>query len=66
MRNISADLKSRKSTGTSCQIKIQTIQFLINYNLLCFQISGRLIIFFTKHNYLVSTSFIKEIKDISD
>ena len=33
------DLKSRKSTGTSCQIEIcfsiQIIKFLMKYNLLC-------------------------------
>ena len=42
------DLKTRKSTGTSCQIEIhfssQTSKFLIKYNLLRFQISGGLII----------------------
>ena len=40
------DLKTRKGTGTSCQIEIhfscQISKFLINYNLLRFQISGRL------------------------
>ena len=60
------DLKTRKRTGTSCQIEIhfssQTWKFLINYNLLRFQISGGLIIFFTEHDYKVSTSFIKENK----
>ena len=49
------DLKTRKSTGTSCPIAIHfsshTSKFLIKYNLLRFQISDRLIIFFTKHNY---------------
>ena len=34
------DLKTRKSTGTSCQIEIhfsiQIITFLMKYNLLCF------------------------------
>ena len=52
--------------GTSCQIEIhfssQTSKFLIKYNLLRFQISGGLIIFFTEHDYKVSTSFIKENK----
>ena len=60
------DLKTRKSTGTSCQIEIhlveQTSKFLIKYNLLRFQISGALIIFFTEHVYKVSTSFIKKNK----
>ena len=64
------DLKTRKSTGTSCQIEIhfssQTSKFLIEYNLLRFQISCRLIIFLTEHDYKVSTSFMKEIKDIRD
>ena len=58
------DLKTRKSTGNSCQIEIhfssQTSKFLMKYNLPRFQISGELIIFFTKHDYKVSTSFIKE------
>ena len=58
------DLKTRKSTGSSCQIEIhfssQTSKFLIKYNLLWFQISGGLIIFFTEHDYKVSTSFTKE------
>ena len=42
-------------TGTSFQIEtrfsIQTTKILMKYNLLCFQISGRLTIFFTKHDY---------------
>ena len=45
------DLKTQKSTGISCQMKIkistQTTKFLMIYNILCFQISYRLIIFFT-------------------
>ena len=32
----------------------------MKYNLLCFQTSGRLIVFFNKHDYKVSTSFMKE------
>ena len=32
----------------------------MKYNLLCFQISGRLIILFNKHDYQVSTSLMKE------
>ena len=60
------DLKTRKSTGTSCQIEIhfssRTSKFLIKYNLLRFPISGELIIFFTEHDYKVSTSFIKKNK----
>ena len=60
------DLKTRKSTGTSCQIEIhfssQTSKFLIKHNLLRFQISVGLIIFFTEHDYKVSTSFIMENK----
>ena len=65
------DLKKLKSTGTSCQIGIhfssQTSKFPIKYNLLWIHISGGLIIFFTKHDYKVSTSFIKKkIQDISD
>ena len=63
---ILGDLKARKSTGTSCQIEIhfssQNSKFLIKYILLRFQISGGLIIFFTEHDYKVSTSFIKENK----
>ena len=32
----------------------------MKYNLLCFQISGRLIILFNKHDYQVSTSLMRE------
>ena len=60
------DLKTRKSTGTSCQIEIhfssQNSKYLIKHNLLRFQNSGGLIIFFPEHDYNVSTSFIKENK----
>ena len=49
------DLKTRKSTSYSCQIEIhfsiQIIKFLMKYYLLCFRISGRLIIFFIKDSY---------------
>ena len=49
------DLKTRKSTGTSCQIEIhfwiETTKFLVTYNLLCFKIYGVLAIFFAKHDY---------------
>ena len=59
-------METQKNTGTSCQIEIhfssQTTKFLIKYNLLRFQISGGPIIFFTEHDYKVSTSFIKENK----
>ena len=52
------DLKTRKNTGTSCQIEIhfssQTNKFLIKYYLLRFQISGGLIIFIAEHDYKVS------------
>ena len=34
----------------------------MKYNLLCFQISGRRIIFFNKHDYQVLTSLMKENK----
>ena len=34
----------------------------MKYNLLCFQISGRLIILFNKHDYQVLTSLMKENK----
>ena len=34
----------------------------MKYNLLRFQTSGRLIIFFNKHDYQVSTSLMKENK----
>ena len=60
------DLNTRKSTGTSCQIEIhfqaKLANFIIKYNLLRFQISGGLIIFFTEHDCKVSTSFIMENK----
>ena len=63
---ILGDLKTRKSTGTSCQIEIHfsshTSKFLMKYDLRRFQISGGLILFFTEHDYKVSTSFIKENK----
>ena len=59
------DLKTRRRTGTSCQIEIQfsikTTEFLFKYTrLLCSQIYDRFIILFTKHNDKVSASFIKE------
>ena len=64
-RFLLSDLKTRKSSGTICQIEIhfasQTSKFLIKYNLLRFQISGGPIIFFTEH-YKVLTSFVKENK----
>ena len=63
---IESDVKTRKSTDTSCQIEIhfwsQTSKFFIQYDLLRFQIFGGLIIFFTEHDCKVSTSFIKESK----
>ena len=34
----------------------------MKYNLLCFQTSGRLIIFFNEYDYQVSTSLMKENK----
>ena len=34
----------------------------MKYNSLCFQTSGRLIVFFNKHDYQVSTSFMNENK----
>ena len=34
----------------------------MKYNLLCFQISGRLINFFNKHDYQVLTTLMKENK----
>ena len=57
------DLKTRKSTGTSCQIEIHFLSNLSNFSL---NTNFTNIIFFTKHDYKVSTSFIKEIKDSSD
>ncbi len=58
------DLKTRKRTGTSCQIEIhfsfKTTKFLFKYTLLCSQIYDRFIILFIKHNRKVSASFIKE------
>ena len=63
---LTGDLKTRESTGTSCHIEIifsiQTTKLLAKYNLLSFQISCRLRIYFTKHNCKVSTSFMKENK----
>ena len=60
--SVLADLKTRKSTGTSFQIEIhfsmQGSKFLMKCNLVCFQISGRLTAFFSKHDYQVSTRFI--------
>ena len=46
--HLPVDLKTRKTTGTSCQIETLfrsklSIKFLIKYNLLCFLISGRLL-----------------------
>ena len=58
------DLKTRKRTGTSCQIEIhfsiKTTKFLFKYTLHCSQIYDRFIILFIKHNHKVSASFIKE------
>ena len=34
----------------------------MKYNLLCFQTSGRLIIFFNKHDYQISTSLMNQNK----
>ena len=34
----------------------------MKYNLLCFQTSGRLIIYFNKHDYQVLTSLMKQNK----
>ena len=60
------DLTVSKRPGTSYQIKIhfsiKTTNFLMNYNLLSFQIFDRLIISFTKYYYQVSTSFMQEKK----
>ncbi len=57
------DLKTRKRTGTSCQIEIhfsiKTTKFLFKYTLLCSQIYDRFIILFIKHYHKVSTSFKK-------
>ena len=61
---LSCDLKTRKRTGTSCQIEIhfsiKTTNFLFKYTLLCSQIYDGFIILFIKHNHKVSASFIKE------
>ena len=58
------DLKTRKRTGTSCQIEIhfsiKTTKFLFKYTLFCSQIYYRFIILFIKHNHTVSASYIKE------
>ncbi len=57
-------MKTRKRTGTSCQIEIhfsiKTTKFLFKYTLLCSQIYDRFIFLFIKHNHKVSESFIKE------
>ena len=64
LRNTPRDLKTRKRTGTTCQIEIhfsiKTAKFLFKYTLLCSQIYDRFIILFIKHNHKVSASFIKE------
>ena len=58
------DLKTRKRTGTSCQIEIhfsiKNTKYLFKYTLLCSQIYDRFIILFIKYNHKVSASFIKE------
>ena len=63
------DLKPRKSTSTSCQIEfhfsIQIIKFLMKYNLLCLQISGRLINFFIKESFYKFQQVSQRKKDIS-
>ena len=57
------DLDTRKSTGTSCQIEIhfmiKTTEYLQKYTLFRFHIFVRAIVLITKHNYKISTSFIK-------
>jgi hypothetical protein len=57
------DLDTRKSTGTSCQIEIhfmiKTTEYLLKYTLFRFHIFVRAIVLITKHNYKISTSFIK-------
>ena len=58
-------LKTREGTGTSeieIHFSIQTTKFLLKYNLFCFQISNRLILFFSGHNYEVLTSYINKNK----
>ena len=65
LASIPVDLKHGKALAqVYCQIEIhfsiQTTKFLMKYNLRCFQIVGGLIIFFTKYDHSVSTSFIKE------
>jgi hypothetical protein len=60
------DLKIWKSTGSSFKIEIhfsiETTKFLVKYNLLCFQISGRPKVFFTENHCQVSISLVKENK----
>ena len=56
-----ANLKTRKSTGTSrkkIHFSIQTTKFLMKYNLFYLKISGNLVIF-SAHTYEVPTSFMK-------
>ena len=51
---IPGDLKTRKRTGTSCQIEIhfsiKTTEYLLKYTLFRFQIYVRAIVLITKHD----------------
>ena len=60
-----------KNPGNSCQIKInfsiQTTRFPMKYNLLCFQIFGRLTSVFPKHTTKLQRDInVKLLKDIND
>ena len=54
IRTLWTKLDTWESTGRICQIEIHflsnLLKFLMNYNLVCFQISGWLIVFFTKYD----------------
>ena len=64
--SLPVDLKTRKRSGTSCQIEIhfsiKTAEFLFKYTSLRSQIYSRFLILSTKHNYKVLVSFVKEIQ----
>ena len=60
---IPGDLRTRKRTGTSCQIEIhfsiKRTDYLLKYTLLRFQIYVRAIVLITKQDQKISASFIK-------
>ena len=61
--SLPGDMKTRKRTGTICQIEIhfsiKTTEYLLKYTLFRFQIYVRAIVLMTKHDSKISASLIK-------